>query len=74
MEVSKWNLKVRSSRLSKSSLIFAVGIANALALVGSVFGAIAAARGSRVVLSIWAIVFGVLMLGILGYIAVKRDP
>jgi hypothetical protein len=65
---------MRSSRLSKSSLIFAAGIANALALVGTVFGAIAAARGSRVVLSMWAIGFGVSMLVILGYMAVERDP
>ena len=65
---------MRSSRFSKSSLVFTAAIVNALALVGTVFGAIAQAPGSRVVLSAWAIVFGVSMLLILGYLAVERDP
>lgn len=74
LNVNKQGLKMRSSRLSKSPLIFTAAILNALALVGTVFDAIADAPGSRVALPVWAMVFGVSMLLILGYLAVERDP
>ncbi len=64
---------MRTLQASVANVILSVAIANSVAFAIAVFASIANPAGSQTVLSTWAIVFGLTLGVVMGYLAVTKD-